>query len=253
MEQNKINFNQRIYTLIVIMLSLLVIVSFNISSSYAAGTDLPFTATNDRVVVPQSIPQDLVSIQDSLTRSNCQGLFAGGFDPSDNLMSSIMSFCLSGVLVNLHRLEQQECERILCEYRAAQQGISPIGCAKQNAYNTCMITGQGFDVVEGMLIGALRQNIRNILENPLGFGIEQLRKVLERQVETCIPNCSTPNSKVAAIGLAALEIPAAFQTIQNLMNQLSSVTDRPETACERLEDVRLELEEMLDQYYSSRN
>lgn len=201
---------------------------------------------------PPAVSQEFVPLVDSLTRNQCQGLFANNFDPSDNLMSSIMSFCLSGVLVNLHRLEQQECEKILCEYRAAQQGISPIGCAKQNAFNTCMITGQGFDVVEGLLIGSLRNQIRQILENPLGFGIEQLRKVLEKQVATCNAGCSTPAEKAAAIGLAVLEIPGAIQTIQDLMNQLSSVTDQQDTACQRLEDVRVELEDILNQYYSSR-
>lgn len=183
---------------------------------------------------------------ETISQSSCQGLFANNFDPSDNLMSSVMSLCLPGVIKNLERLEQNECEKILCEYEAARQGISPIGCAKKSAYNTCLITGQGFDVVEGLLIGSLRENIRNILENPLALGAEYLQKQA-KQALTCQGSCSSMNSKLAAISLGGIEIFNAIETIQNLVDQLSSIGDSSKTACEQLEDIRPELENIVNE------
>lgn len=183
---------------------------------------------------------------ESITQNNCEGLFANNFEADDNLMSSVMSLCLPGVIRNLERLEQNECEKILCEYEAARQGISPIGCAKKSAYNTCLITGQGFDVVEGLLIGSLRENIRNILQNPLALGAEYLQKQ-SRQALTCSGSCSSTSSKIAAIGLGGMEIFNAIQTIQNLIEELSSITDSSKTACEQLEEVRPELERIVNE------
>ena len=198
---------------------------------------------------PSSVPPSLDSV--SITMSQCQGLFAGGFNPQDNLMSSIMGLCLSGILVNLHRLEQNQCEKIICEYNAARQGLSPIACAKQSAYNTCLITGQGFDVVEGILIGALRQNIRQILEDPIGFGISRVQDVLKQQALKCQGGvCSTPASKTASIALAVLEIPNVINTIKSLINQLQSLGQSQQSACERLEDIREELEQLIAQHES---
>ncbi|MCH8519567.1 MAG: hypothetical protein LAT82_02325 [Nanoarchaeota archaeon] len=226
----------------------LIISILTFSFSYADGPGTPPGSISDPVVVPPSLSTGQTPIGGSLSVSECQGLFAGGFDPQDNLMASVMGLCLSGILVNLHRLEQNECEKIICEYNAARQGISPIACAKQSAYNTCLITGQGFDVVEGVLIGALRQNIRRILEDPLGFAIDRVRGVFERQVSMCSPNCSDPFSKVSAIGLAVLEIPNAINSIKSLINQLQSLGQSQESACERLEDIREELEQLIAQH-----
>ena len=227
----------------ILIVSYLLITS--ITFSFADSPSLPIT---EPIVIPVPSTDSVGDLSDSIVMSQCQGLFAGGFNPQDNLMSSIMGLCLSGILVNLHRLEQNQCEKIICEYNAARQGLSPIACAKQSAYNTCLITGQGFDVIEGVLIGALRQNIRQILEDPLGFGISRIQDTLKQQTTKCPGGvCTTTTSKTASIALAVLEIPNAIQTIKNLINQLQSLGQSRETACERLEDIRKELEQLVAQ------
>ena len=163
---NKINTNAlyKIKGFSKIILSIFIILLF-LNISHADGPASSPSAVSDPIITSSQ------SSIETITQNNCEGLFTNNFDSSDNLMSSILSLCLPGVIKNLERLEQNECEKILCEYEAARQGISPIGCAKKSAYNTCLITGQGFDVVECLLIGCLRQNIKNILENPLALGL----------------------------------------------------------------------------------
>ena len=239
----------RINGFFLIMLLFLVISPISILGASPPGT-------SDFMEHPVEVPAAMVpggssavELSNSITMSQCQGMFAGGFNPQDNLMSSIMGLCLPGILVNLHRLEQNTCEKILCEYNAARQGLSPIACAKQSAYNTCLITGQGFDVVEGILIGALRQNIRQILEDPLAFGISRVQDILVRQTATCTGGvCTTPASKTAAIALAVLEIPNVIQTVRSLISQFQSLGQSQESACERLEDIREELEQLIAQH-----
>ena len=237
------------------LLILFVIFFTSIFSAAPSGT--PFDVEPLIELPVQMIPggQSATELSNSIVMSECQGLFAGGFNPEDNLMSSIMGLCLSGIIVNLDRLRQNECEKILCEYHAAMEGLSPIACAKQSAYNTCLITGQGFDVIEGVLIGALRNNIRQILEDPLAFGISRVQDILQRQVESCIGGvCSTPASKTASIALAILEIPNVINTIKNLISQFQSITQsfqNQENACSRLDEVKEELEGILAQYHAS--
>lgn len=191
----------------------------------------------------------------AISQNNCEGLFANNFDAGDNLISSVMGLCLPGVINNLGKLEETECEKILCEYKAAKDGLSPIGCAKQSAYNTCLITGQGYQVVEGMLIGSLRETIRNVLENPLGLGIELAKKYLNKQVKQkpmCEPNCSTPTSKIAAIALAGIELSSSSQTLSNLKEEFSQIYDPEDSACEQLEKIiRPDLEKVVSDYKES--
>ena len=190
--------------------------------------------------------EDMSSIE-TISQGNCEGLFANNFDPSDNLMSSVMSLCLPGVIRNLERLDQNQCEKILCEYEAAKEGISPIGCNKKSAYNTCLITGQGFNVVEGLLIGSLRENVRNILQNPIALGTNYLRKQAEQSL-TCSGSCSSTTSKIAAIGLGGMEILSAYTTIQELVEEFSTLLDTSKTACEQLEEIKPELEKIVNDY-----
>ena len=186
----------------------------------------------------------------SISVSSCEGLFAGGGSADDNLMASIVGLCLPGVIKNLDRLEQNECEKILCEYKAAQDGVSPILCAKKSAYNACMITGEGFDVIEGLLIGNLRKNIVAILENPLILGV-QVVKLAAKQFGTCPAGpgtCSTPISKISAIGLSLFEVANAFMTLQSLFDKISEIGEEEQTACEQLADVRADLEQIIADY-----
>lgn len=190
------------------------------------------------------------NVGNSITVSECQGLFAAGFDPHDNLKSSIMGLCLSGIIVNLNKLEQNQCEKIICEYNAARQGLSPIACAKQSAFNTCMIKGGGFEIVEGILIGALRRNIRQVLEDPIAFGISRIQDALKQQVATCPKGvCTSPGSKAASIALAVLELPHVVETVEHLIKQLKSLGSIfDDSACEQLEDIKKELEQLIEEY-----
>lgn len=240
----KINDFKCSFVLMVLVFSL-----FTISLSYADGLTEKGLA-DPEVISPGSVSSKSSSSSSSISVSSCEGLFANGFDASDNLMSSIFGLCLPGVLKNLDRLEQNECEQILCEYEAAQKGLSPILCAKKSSYNTCLITGEGFDVVEGILIGSLRQNIKQILENPLGLGIAQAKKYLKQQTSCKGPACIVPQ-KYANVALAAIEIPGSIQTLASLASQFDSFGAEQKTSCEKLEDIRPELEQIIDDYYAS--
>lgn len=236
------------------LIQLFVVSIFVYSFSYA---DAPTTTgTSDPVVVPPTITTPTSSIfggSSSVSITQCEGLFANGMDPTRNLMSSIVSLCLPGILVNLDRLQQNECQKILCEYDMAQKGLSPILCAKEAAYNTCLITGEGIDVIEGILIGSLRDNIRQILENPLALGIQYLKNQLEtlQPGPTCTgPFCTIPE-KVRNLILAGFNIADALGQIQALASQFEGLLggEEQKTACEQLEDIRPELEQIVDQYY----
>jgi hypothetical protein len=229
---------------------MLLILSMNIQYSFsdeAVGPPVDLTGDPDEAVkqLQESDSSDSsTSLTDTLTTSQCQGLFADNSDPTENLMSSIVSLCLPGILKNLNRLEIEECEKILCEYEAAKNGLSPINCAKQSAYNTCLITGEGYDIIEGLLIGSLRQNIKRILENPLGLAISIARKRIE-QALLCNPTCSAPISKGAAIGLAAIEIFNAYGSLTQLIEQFENSQGFNDNACQELEEIEKELEQIL--------
>lgn len=182
--------------------------------------------------------------------SQCEGLFSG-FNADDNLIASIIGLCLPGVLKNIDRLQQNECEQILCEYEAAQRGLSPILCAKKAAYNTCVITGEGYDVVEGILIGSIRNQIKQVLENPLGLGIDFIKKKLAKRIAACkgVKPCLA-NEKAANIGLAIIEGAGAIQSLQSLVSQFENIGEEQKSACEQLEDIRPELEKVINDYYS---
>ncbi|MFP4402626.1 MAG: hypothetical protein ACLFPL_05365 [Candidatus Nanoarchaeia archaeon] len=250
------NYSYIIYNQSKFWIFLLLVLSFNISVIFSDGlnendeNNLVEQGLEDPEVVPPSPYESstpTTPLQDSLTTSACQGLFADNSDPTENLMSSVVSLCVPGIIKNLNRLEVEECEKILCEYEAAKNGLSPINCAKQSAYNTCMITGEGYDVVEGLLIGSLRDNIRNILENPLGLAVNIAKKRAEQAV-ICTGSCSTPPSKIAAIGLAGLEIVNAYNSLTELMEQFQGTQNEDTNACEELKDVEEELNQILASY-----
>lgn len=232
----------------------LFVLSICISSlSFADGTGTQ--GLTDPVVVPPTVisPSSSSGGASSISIASCEGLFANGLDPTRNLMSSIISLCLPGILVNLDKLEQNQCQKILCEYDMAQKGLTPILCGKQAAYNTCLITGEGYDVIEGILIGSLRQNIRQILENPLGLGIQYIKNQLKlaQQGLTCTgPFCTVPQ-KVRNFILGGFNIAEAIGQIQSLASQFEGLLggEEQKTACEQLEDIRPELEDIVNQYY----
>jgi len=247
----KLNMFERLMkNFIIFSIIMLSIISF----SYADGPASPLSAVSDPVVTPPPSTSSPSSGAGSISIAGCEGLFANGLDPTRNLMSSIISLCLPGILINLDRLEQNQCQKILCEYDMAQKGLTPILCAKEAAYNTCIITGEGYDVIEGILIGSLRQNIRQVLENPLGMGIQYIKNQLElaEQGLPCTgPFCTIPE-KVRNIILAGFNIAEAFSQIQSLMSQFEGLFgDDQKTACEQLEDIRPELEEIVNQYYEA--
>ncbi len=256
MENKIINKKMRYNKIFKNILSLLILVLCLFSVSYADGLSTgsdPVAAGLADPVVISPISTAPSAGPSSISIASCEGLFANGLDPTRNLMSSIISLCLPGILVNLDKLEQNQCQKILCEYDMAQKGLTPILCAKEAAYNTCLITGEGYDVIEGILIGSLRQNIRQILENPLGLGIQYIKNQLElaeKGLPCTGPFCTVPQ-KVRNIILGGFNIAEAIGQIQSLASQLEGLLggEEQKTACEQLEDIRPELEEIVDQYY----
>ena len=183
----------------------------------------------------------------------CEGLFASGFNPKDNLVSSTLGLCLPGVILNLEKLEEIECEKIICEYDAAQNGYSPILCAKQSAYESCLVEGQGafIGLAEDLLIGSFRDNIKRVLENPLALAIDLGKKELLRQA-SCNQDGTvcTPAQKTANIGLGIIEVANVYSTLKSLGDQFEGYDER--TYCERLEEeYKPKLEEIVNEYYAS--
>lgn len=134
------------------------------------------------------------------------------FDPSKSFISSILSGCLPGVVMNLEQIRQIKCQRLLCYKIDIPNGVPKWVCDKNYQYKMCtFVWGQVFAAIPILQwIQGISNLIEQIVANPLtfalGYAIDKVCTHIACRHEGCIkpPACNV--CMIAQWGLTILTI-----------------------------------------------
>ncbi|PIO05038.1 hypothetical protein COT47_06485 [Candidatus Woesearchaeota archaeon CG08_land_8_20_14_0_20_43_7] len=96
--------------------------------------------------------------------------YLGNVEPKDSLVLSAVFFCLPGVVHNLQKLRQIECQYVQC-MENTKNGLPLSLCEEQRDYMTCKyVLGEVFNLIPfAAAFSQILKNVDNALKNPLNF------------------------------------------------------------------------------------
>ena len=96
-------------------------------------------------------------------------------DPEESIVLSTVTGCVPGIISNLQKYRQIQCQYIICMRKAALENMQIHVCEDERAYLQCRFWwGQAFELVPfAHFVRAVGRNLRDIVSDPLGlvFGI----------------------------------------------------------------------------------
>ena len=224
--------NTKIKTKFIIFLivSLVFIFPLNISLSYAGNGFFDSGAQQKKDIAQTCAPIDV----------------KGSF------IFSVLTLCLPGMLEKAKEWQDNKCQLVVCKYEAIINDLDPSFCERQDAYKTCkFIVGEAFALPGLNIIEMIRASIAELLANPVGvlFGVATS---LARQTVATVcpvpppnPVCTSANIWYLTVPLAVVDVTGAIQTIRDLTDSGFSYLDPRPDFCERVPEIKEELEEIL--------
>lgn len=121
-------------------------------------------------------------------------------NPEKSLISSVATLCIPGIINNLEKARQAECEYALClQDQFTQYGTPPVVCSMKRQYDWCVIKGEqwlGLPFIQ--LINSLFEMIKGIFTN-LGSLIFTLASLTCKYIPSAIgaDACAIVNDVIA--------------------------------------------------------
>jgi hypothetical protein len=96
---------------------------------------------------------------------------SGSFDPKKSIISSTLSLCIPGIILNLEKLRQIHCKKILCYKLDVANGRPVWRCDQEYSYLVCThFVGQVFAAVPLLqFVSDIGGMIEGIFKNPWGL------------------------------------------------------------------------------------
>jgi hypothetical protein len=169
------------------------------------------------------------------------GLCSGGISGvKDNIFLSAASLCIPGILENIDKFRQIECQALVCKYQAVINGYPSIQCNKMRAYNICTkIYGDIFDIFGfTKLLDAFKSAIAQYWANPYVGVMTYLRW----KSKSCTPNCDLENIQGTDYLLAINDLAAATQRLKSIVDNGFSpaVSGGRIDYCKQVEELEIE-------------
>jgi hypothetical protein len=154
-------------------------------------------------------------------------------DPMDNLILSIISGCIPGIIYNLKKMKEIQCTYIDCLQNQVPTGVPVKYCDGQNAYLQCrFVYGQIFGVIPfAHMLKQLGDFFKNLLHDPLSliFGASTRACLGTNLVLSLHGLCNLRYTMVQAAALAE-----AADKIKNAKSLLDDFDLNTESACKKV-------------------
>jgi len=191
------------------------------------------------------------------TATNAQiGTVCGGgtINVKDSLLMSVVTMCIPGILEKTNEWKEIKCETAVCYYDALKNDLDPTFCIKQGSYRTCSyIVGDIFALPGLNVFDYYRKKLADILANPVGTALSLATKAA-RSITT--GSCLGPQAIVtcdfinipygaAATYIVIVDTASLIQQIKYLRNNGFFPSLKPQSSCERLPEIKKEMEDIL--------
>lgn len=178
----------------------------------------------------------------------------GKLDVKDSFFLSALSLCLPGILEKVYEYKVIKCDKIACKYDAVVASLDPSFCEEQEAIKVCeQIYGELFALPFFKAFKDMKNMIKNVLANPVGI-ITSVATITARITITgscskftpailCNVATNVPLALAAPL-VISVDLASVVQTLKSIQENGVTFT-KPEDSCDRLDEIKDELEEVL--------
>lgn len=131
-------------------------------------------------------------------------------NPKDNLVTAAMVGCIPGILYNLDKLRQIDCQYVQCLQQSASDNVPMYVCSEQKGYQACtFVYGQLFNAIPfTALLSRFSETVQNLISNPAKLMGLMFSYSCSQETQAC------------TAGLCSLRIPCAIVRLWDLLPQV---------------------------------